>query len=253
MKKLLATFAAAAFCALSTSQSATVIWGTPTGITSDLDVSTTGTGVYAYAFPVSNTTSTVNGVLFNYAGPTSSVATPLSIGGGDATLSTSAGFIAKGDFSPNFTPTAPYTNLTSAYQAVISGGDYADIGAGAYSPMTLTLNNLSVAQQYQFQFWVNDSRTGAFNTRTETITAGNAVTLQYNTTQTGSGLGQWAIGTFTADATTQNFVIAGLAGDVPVAQINAFQLRAVPEPSTWVMATAGLTVLIVMNRRRASV
>ena len=67
---------------------------------------------------------------------------------------------------------------------------------------------------------------------TLTSTGGNSVTLDYNyadTSNADGGVGQYSIGTFTADATTQSFTITGVAGTGngagASAQLNALQLR----------------------------
>ncbi len=89
--------------------------------------------------------------------------------------------------------------------------------------MTITLNNLVAGQQYQIQVWVNDSRSGGTTNRTETLTDayGNTVTLAYNSTYAAGGVGQFAIGTFTAATTNQSFTMYGAAST----QLNAIQVR----------------------------
>jgi hypothetical protein len=68
--------------------------------------------------------------------------------------------------------------------------------------MGLTITGLTSGDIYSFQFW---SQSGG----STTATAGNAVTVG------GGGNGQFAIGTFTADATTQ--AISFSAGGAPMA------------------------------------
>ena len=118
---------------------------------------------------------------------------------------------------------APATNLTEAYQAVLTGGNYSS-GATA---CTVTLNNLTLGEQYQVQLWVDDSRS-AGSSRTETVSSGTAVTLDYNNTDVPGGLGQYTLGTFTADAATQTITLTGNASS----QINAIQLRDLGLPPT---------------------
>ena len=73
------------------------------------------------------------------------------------------------------------------------------------------------------------------------------VKVDYNTAgaSTNAGLGQFVIGTFTADAATQDFSFSSNAR-----QLNAIQLRAVavPEPSS--IALVGLSGLGLLIRRR---
>ena len=102
---------------------------------------------------------------------------------------------------------------------------------------TLTLNGLTPTQQYMVQIWSNDGRVGSLN-QLVTFTAGNAVSLNRNTTG-GGGLGQWVIGTFTADAITQDITVSnslsqGLA-------INGLQVRTtIPEPSATLLGSLGM-------------
>jgi autotransporter-associated beta strand protein len=180
---------------------ATTTWTTPVAIAVDADVSTTGTGLWAYDW--NNSAQTVNGVAFT--APGSGV--------------TAYGFYTS--FTGFLTNTAaPATNLTAEYQAVLTGGNYSS-GATACS---VVLNNLTLGEQYQVQIWVNDSRSAGIG-RTETL---GSVTLDYNTTDLVGGLGQYTIGTFTADATSQTNTLLGSAST----QINAIQLRDLGLPAT---------------------
>ena len=54
------------------------------------------------------------------------------------------------------------------------------------------------------------------------------------------GTGQFAIGRFTADSTSFSIAFNGDAFTSYQPLINGFQVRAVPEPSTYAMALAGL-------------
>jgi hypothetical protein len=73
----------------------------------------------------------------------------------------------------------------------------------------VTLHNLSTGQFYTVQVWVNQSYYGAGFADTLSTTGGNSVTLQF---QTGGGstggLGQYAIGTFTASGPTETINFA---------------------------------------------
>jgi uncharacterized repeat protein (TIGR02543 family) len=85
---------------------------------------------------------------------------------------------------------------------------------------TLTFSGLTIGQKYAIQFWVQDARSSAL-TRTLTLAGSTSVTLDYNN---GAGVGQWAIGTFTADNTNQTISISANQS----AQVNMIQLRALP-------------------------
>lgn len=66
---------------------------------------------------------------------------------------------------------------------------------------TQTISGLTVGEAYQIQIFFNDQR----NTRSMTFGDGNT---NVNVSGQGSGWGQYTIGTFTADATTQNITHA---------------------------------------------
>jgi predicted porin len=101
----------------------------------------------------------------------------------------------------------------------------------------MTFGGLSLGQPYLFQWWANNARNTPVVV-SATATATNSVTLDTNLTDTDGGLGQFVTGTFTADGTTQEIVLTGVGVANPI--INAFQIRAVPEPATCVLALAGL-------------
>jgi len=191
--------------AVSSAHAAPITWGTATTISADANVSTTGTFRYAYHWNTGNTT--VNGVTFT--GTTST-----TTGGSDVDL--------VGFDSPHnaFTSTAnPFNNLSTAYKATLVGSPY-NSGATA----TVTLKNLTIGNQYAVQVWIEDPR-AAGGTRTATLTSsgGNSVVLDYNSTNGEGGVGQYSIGTFTANAVTQTFTI----GTAASAQLNALQVREV--------------------------
>jgi len=162
---------------------ASITWGAATTISGDTDVYTNGTALYAYYWGSGN--KVVNGVTFT----ASSAVTPWG------NISFSSGFSA--DYGAFSAAAAPFTNLSSAYQAVLTGGDY-----GA-SPGTVTLNGLTIGHSYSMQIWISDPRSCCGAGRTETI-SGTSVTITYqNPTQTG-GVGQYSVGTFVANSTSQS-------------------------------------------------
>ncbi|MEI7901170.1 MAG: invasin domain 3-containing protein [bacterium] len=204
---------------------ASITWGTATTITGDSDVSTNGTFKYAYHWNAAN--QTVNGVTFT--GTTSTNA-----GGSDVGL---AGFDAQYDAFTG--STTPFTGLSTAYKATLAGSPY---NGGA--AVTVTLKNLTNGKQYAVQVWVEDARIYGQD-RKATLTAGNSVTLDYNSKDTSNangGVGQYSIGTFTADAATQTFTITGVAGSGngagASALLNALQVRELPPAAPNVSVTA---------------
>jgi alpha-L-fucosidase len=179
-------------------EAAAITWGAPRTISGTADVSTNGASAFAYDW--NSSVQTVNGVNFTAPG------TGVTLSGFDG--GTYAGFVGGTG--------APATNLAAAYAGILQGAPYS---AGA-TACTVALNNLTVGLQYQVQLWVNDSR-GYGSSRNETVTSGgNTVTLAYNAGSVGS-LGEYAIGTFTADSPTQVITLIGNAST----QINALQLR----------------------------
>ena len=78
------------------------------------------------------------------------------------------------------------------------------------------------------QVWVHDNR-GSIPLRSETLTSGaNTVSLTYNSPgSTAGAVGQYVIGTFTADGTSQSFTLLGGAST----QLNALQVRDVTPPA----------------------
>jgi len=210
-------------CAVSTTlvRAAIIDWNSPVTITNDLDASTNGNLVYACGD--SGTAAMVNRVSF--AGSFS----------GSVSVSGSAGSVGS-SFAGG--TSAPWSGLSTNYQMVLEGGIYAN----ANTAMTVSLNNLNAGHNYLVQLWVNDSRSGGTTGRTETVTSsgGNTVSLAYNYTQVQGGVGQYAIGTFTADAATQLFTLTGvLPSGANSSQINAVQVRDVTPASAQIPAFPG--------------
>lgn len=205
---------------------APITWAAATTIAGDTDVSTAGAAQYAYHWAAGN--QTVNGVTF--IGTSSATA-----GGSDVSLSGFTGYYS------DFTGTAaPFTNLSAAYRATLAGSPY---NAGA--AVTVTLRQLAAGRQYQVQVWIEDARIyGQGRTASLASTGGNPVTLDYNSTDTANangGVGQYSLGQFTADGTTQTFTITGLPGSPNGAstQLNALQVRDVSPASVWINPNGG--------------
>jgi hypothetical protein len=226
-KSLLSVTAVIGLACLGSSHAATVVWGAAQNITGDSDVANNGTFNRAYIF--GNIPWTVNGVTFgaftgNASGDTMSFPNQ------------DAGFGADG---------TPYRDLSTAYQNLLY------YGAWAYpsNTATITLNNLTIGYNYQVQIFVNDSRTNGYG-RSMALT-GSSTVLDYNTTEAVGGIGQFAIGTFTADSTSQEL---GFSSSTETPQLNGLSLRvtAVPEPSTYALVLGGILNLSLIRRRRIS-
>jgi hypothetical protein len=122
-----AALAALALMADVSTRGAAVLWNAPATITADSDVSTNGTGVFAFCYYGSPPAS-LNGVSF-----TAEVAGAITW---DSSVTPFANSV------PNF---AGSTTLSTAYRQVLYGGKYNSPAA----PITLMLNNLTVGRQYQ--------------------------------------------------------------------------------------------------------
>ena len=202
--------AAGFYLSAASGLASTITWGTPTTISGDMDVYTnTGSLLYAYT---GGTGATVNSVSF--LGQTSgSTWGSVSFSGFGSDNQTAFGSGAN---------VSPWSNssMSSAYKTVLAGGAYGGTSAG-----TVTLNGLTSGHAYTVQIWANDNRGGGEATRSETATSGNTVTLAYEVNQAsgGGGVGQYVVGTFVANSTSQAFTLTPSAsGSV---QLNAIQVR----------------------------
>jgi len=194
----------------TTAFGASITWGTPNTISSEADVYTNGAGLYAYT---GGTTATiVNGVSFT-AGNSGTIWGGVSLSGFGTDNQTAFGLGSN---------VSPWSTLSAAYKTVLAGGAYGGVSAG-----TVTLNGLTSGHLYSVQIWANDNRGGGETTRSETAssTGGNTVTLAYEANQAtaGGGVGQYAVGTFVANSSSQSFTLTPSAsGSV---QLNAIQVR----------------------------
>jgi len=204
----LAVVAATAVALLpSTVSAASITWGAAKTISADTDVSTSGGLLYAY--DESNAGAVVNTVSFTGASSTTALGANVTISG-----------ISAGTYGAYGASGTGWNGLSPSYQTVLTGGCYGGTGAG-----TITLKNLIVGHSYQVQVWVDDSRTsGAGRNETNSTSGGNTVILSYNSTGAQGGLGQYTIGTFTADATTQVFTLQANSNSGST-QLNAIQVR----------------------------
>ncbi len=203
------------------SHAASITWGAPVTISGDTDVATNG--VLAYAYDDSGVAATVNTVPFAAANSGVSFGTNILAGFGNSTANAYVGGAST-----------PWSGLSANYQTVLEGGAYTSTN----SPAAITLYNLTVGHAYLVQVWVNDSRAGSTTNRTETVTGGsNTVTLAYNNSYAQGGVGQYTIGSFTADGATQTFTLNGILPSANnSSQLNAIQVRdqgAAPVSINW--------------------
>jgi hypothetical protein len=244
-------------------QAATIDWGVGAqNITGDSDVSVYGTLVDAFAFGTDTSAlfTTVNGVTFApLVFPEFGNVTALSPGNYNFSLNSGGRLTSYGDLG---TPSiGAYAGLSSSYASLLGSGGSATSASGD-GPLTLTISGLMIGQTYQFQWWANNSSftasssdDGYQSTFTDAIDSnGNFVGLEVNDLSTVGSLGQYAIGTFTADALTEGITFFGNGENEGDMIINGMQLRDItptPEPSTWALsAMGGLGSLLVFRRRK---
>jgi hypothetical protein len=111
-------------------------------------------------------------------------------------------------------------------------------GNSVSRPLTLTISRLAFGQPYESECWTNDPLIAGFLT---TATAGNSITLSSNPSGLFGGVGQFAIGTSTADGPTE---VITFTSPCRLLGINGLQLRAVPEHSTVTLLGLGILGLI---------
>jgi len=202
---ILLSFLAA--CALPAS-AATITWQTPQDITGESDVE--NLGLVVTAVNVGSTSGvTVNGVTF---------------GADDGKVTT------NGTQRPDFAP-SPDPSISANYHTLLD--------SIRTNGSNISISGLTSGTEYQVQIWVNDSRYPNTATRQTTFSAGNTSGyVQASRDDTQYHLGQFVIGTFTADGTTQTITYQGYNGDdppTPLADanyVNALLVTTVPEPGS---------------------
>jgi hypothetical protein len=237
---------------VQSAQAGPILWNSPVNISGVTDVQT-GSVFMAFSFGATGVTgTTINGVVF---APFAVTNTTTSVTVGNLTLSgtstVNGGAVgAFGSASP------PFSTLPAAYQSMLASSAYQD-----NNPMLVTLSGLAVGQKYQIEYWVNDSRNGVGNVRTDTLSdAGASTAILSENTGAGGGLGQYVIGIFTAAGATQSFTITGV--NTPSAtfqntasQMNGLEVLAVastPEPASMTLLGLGALALgFARLRKRA--
>jgi len=184
---------------------APIIWGPVREISADSDVITNGVLVKAIS-KAGTAYPTVNGVTF----------TPFP--GNDTVSSANAGNYPAGSLPVG-------GGISQDYSTLLSQNEYNSANG---STVNLIVNGLTVGCHYEIQVWFNDSN--ATGQGTLTVKSTGALDpwaqLSANSTGTSGGKGQHAIGTFTADASSQTLTFKGSVNGM----IQAYQVRRVSAP-----------------------
>lgn len=249
--------AAALLAVLATpAQAAVVTWTLPAAISADADVSTNGTLVNAWNFG-SAAATTVNGVLFQSVLIPDSDVSQHAFGPHQMSMA-QQGALLRNSATGSSDADSFFQALGGSYQSLLSSAAGSQFGDRTTN---LLLGGLSIGRAYQFQAWFNDSRTSGEFSYGLTIgdLSDNEVDLLPSTQVDPyddyilGGTGQWVIGTFTADASTQALFFA--RGEVG-GGLNGFQLRElqltaqIPLPGTLALVGAALLAAGAAPRRR---
>jgi hypothetical protein len=212
-------------------------WGTPTTIAGDTDVRNDGSLVAA--FNMNGNAVTVNGVSFaSWTFPFMATTTTM----GNFTITESPGHLLA--YSDLGSASSPFAGLSSNYQTLLSSA----VSSDDNNAISLTINGLTLGQHYEFQWWLNASQTtGGFRT---TASAPLPVSMDDNTSNAIGGVGQTVVGTFTAASISETITFVGTDG-TQAPTINAFQLRAVPEPSSLGLFVIGAAFATIACRRKS--
>jgi len=206
---------------------ADVTWQTPKTISDPSDVSTLGSYFGSWA-PHGSGSFTINTVTFQ-------------------------NFSDLPSLTQNFQNNTGNNTYNNPGTSDANYNDYMTSGAfqnDASSP-SFGWGGMTIGDTYLVQLWVNDSRNSTTAQRTESVTGGanTSAFLSYGPV---GGAGQFIIGTFVADATTESLSLNS-GPNFPSAQLNLFQVRditPVPEPSTLAFLAAGASAMFYGFRRK---
>lgn len=190
---------------------------------------------------------------------------PLTVN--NVSFATSVGYV------PSVSPTVTFTDLNIRLQNLIpinsgitqdqgpNDTDYAKlVSSGPYngnsdSPGYWEISNLTLGQQYQVQLWTcyqNQNYSTRFSSDSA-FTSDASPFLNIGLTDVNNVTTlppQFVIGTFTANAATQNIYFEGNNG---FSVFGPISVSAVPEPSTWALTfVAGVGLFCFRKIRRAT-
>jgi uncharacterized protein (TIGR03382 family) len=223
-----------ALATMPAAQAATIIWDPVGSVGSSTEVNNEGTTVLAYQLNNDGSSRTANGVTFTDS------TTQNGVSWGLTKVGLGTHYIGQSHF---------VTGSPMDYFSGPDASEYVEILRGlqdAQGDITITLTGLTVGQEYLTQIWAVDMRNGGGSGLTQTISLdGGTASGTMTRTASPGGVSSYVIGRFTADATSASFVITSSTNDRGV---NAFQLRAIPEPSALGLAALGFAGLL--RRRR---
>ncbi|MEI6891836.1 MAG: PEP-CTERM sorting domain-containing protein [Pontiella sp.] len=216
MKKIM-RIGMVSFLVIGAAQAAPITWGSATTVAGDADVSTVGELLYAESWGLA--AAGINGVDFTLANT--------------GNISYVGGAQPRSDNVPS-----GITQSGGYYDLLRSIGYSADAGT------SITLNNLIAGHTYDVQLWSSDTRYGA----TQNLWLDGSSSVSLSTRD-----GQYTLGSFTADATTQSITFLTAESGSASGIINAVQLRttAIPEPATLgLLGAFGGGILFIRRRFR---
>ena len=196
-----------------------VISWTGGDIIGDSVVSTNGTSVFAISGSASQGETRVNGVNFIHSPRATAGGIAQDQSPGNESLTTTI----QNDNSDAF----ENGGLGAVGEIILGGWWGGDVGNTA----TLTLTGLTIGNLYEVQIFANDARNGideGFVTTLGDGEGGAGLALELNNLPNGSAAGDFGLGTFTADSTTQTIELAGFLNGSDNSgrlQVNAIQLR----------------------------
>jgi len=197
-------------------EGATISWRSVQTISGDNDVN--NQGVLVKALNLGGWATTINGVTFAQFTPVAATTVTSGATAGDITIS-SVSHLWNGSAAAVFGGTTPpFAGLSTSYQNLLNTCLFNDETSTTYS-----IQGLSIGKAYLLQLWINDSRNiASVWTRTNNFSAVNSSgAVGYNFQHASGGVGQYVIGTFVADSTTQTISVSGNSNS----QVNAYQLR----------------------------
>lgn len=158
--------------------------------------------------------------------------------------------------APVFLPSG--TTGDTAFDGVLNTGDFP---SNFVDPIVYTLENLTIGETYTVELLLADTR-AAFNGRTFTASQSNggspSITQTYAFADGTTAVGGFALGTFTADATTEAFQILNQdalppAGDGHFVggQLNGVMLvQSTPEPSSILLLVSVVGAIFIGCRHK---